>query len=607
MIHALRVLELVMYSTDQAVAAESVYKQSLAIGGSSDEELRELAPLLTVYSGVLNKVKRFEEAEKVARQAVDLNRRLHGDQHPETAWGLRALGFALQSQQKLDEAEAALHDSLRIFRRGYSDDHLYVQLVRDKLKKVLEARGDKAALEAFAKDEAEYSMRSDTPSNHIRLAELLLSDEHADDKRQEKKEEASRQFQRAIEQYRHVPSESPNDFALRMGAADGLARLLMTCVATPGFGKEVDAINQCLATELPQLLADFPDENGKWQSAMCYNSWGRILIAYNDHLPTAEHAFSQTIEILTKLSVSVPNRPYVWIWLASAYAGLGDAQWRSGRLVDAEAPLRLAMKIYDEHAAKIAADIAADPYPWINSEIIVTYIKFAFYLAATDREKEAADFVGKAALNAKHLTVPAELANASYYLALAQLRLGDETGYRETCKALVDVPLNGADDLTKQAPIWSWCLGPAALEDMTLPVKRAEEYVATNKLNQRHYALQTLGAALYRAGQFDRAAEQLNASIAAYPSDPVRGYDTINYTRLLLAMTKWQQGRQDEARHVLAEAQRAIDLELHDPTIFFHRRATLEVFRREANALIGKVPNDQAKQEETPSDSPSNP
>ena len=120
------------------------------------------------------------------------------------------------------------------------------------------------------------------------------------------------------------------------------------------------------------------------------------MIAYNDHLPTAEHAFSQTIEILTKLSVSVPNRPYVWIWLASAYAGLGDAQWRSGRLGDAEAPLRLAMKIYDEHAAKIAADIAADPYPWINSEIIVTYIKFACYLAATDREKEAADFVGKA-------------------------------------------------------------------------------------------------------------------------------------------------------------------------------------------------------------------
>ncbi len=75
---------------------------------------------------------------------------------------------------------------------------------------------------------------------------------------------------------------------------------------------------------------------------------------------------------------------------------------------------------------------------------------------------------------------------------------------------------------------------------MSLPVKCAEEFVASNKLNQRHYALQTLGAALYRAGQFDRAAEQLGASIAAYPTDPLRGFDTINYTRLLLAMTKWR-------------------------------------------------------------------
>ena len=116
-----------------------------------------------MYAGVLNKAKRFEEGEKVARQAVDMDRRLHGDQHPETAWGLRALGIALQAQQKLDEAEPVFRESLTIFRRFYADDHVYVQWVVDMLKTVLEARGDKSALESLAKEEAEQASRSDSP------------------------------------------------------------------------------------------------------------------------------------------------------------------------------------------------------------------------------------------------------------------------------------------------------------------------------------------------------------------------------------------------------------------------------------------------------------
>ena len=60
-------------------------------------------------------------------------------------------------------------------------------------------------------------------------------------------------------------------------------------------------------------------------------------------------------------------------------------------------------------------------------------------------------------------------------------------------------------------------------------------------------------------------------------------------------MTKWAKGQQVEARRLFAEAQRAIDKELQLPSIQIHRRATLEVLRREAEALIGKVPIDEAK------------
>ena len=45
---------------------------------------------------------KYAEAEKLARRAVDIHRRVHGNQHPETAWGLFELcGQALAGQRKL--------------------------------------------------------------------------------------------------------------------------------------------------------------------------------------------------------------------------------------------------------------------------------------------------------------------------------------------------------------------------------------------------------------------------------------------------------------------------------------------------------------------------
>ena len=61
------------------------------------------------------------------------------------------------------------------------------------------------------------------------------------------------------------------------------------------------------------------------------------------------------------------------------------------------------------------------------------------------------------------------------------------------------------------------CLAPDALDDPTLPVKRAEDFVANNSLNERHFGLYLLGAALYRAGQYEQAAEELKN-----PSPPIR-------------------------------------------------------------------------------------
>jgi hypothetical protein len=223
----------------------------------------------------------------------------------------------------------------------------------------------------------------------------------------------------------------------------------------------------------------------------------------------------------------------------------------------------------------------------IQQMLIYDDIRVAYYLATTHRAKEAAELVRKGAPNAKRLTNPAGVANLLYYLALVQLQLGDEAGYRASCKALFDLPLANFNDLMRSRPIWTACLAPNSLEDLNLLVTRAEAFVTNDTLNYRHVALTYLGAALYRAGRYAQAAERLEESGAVNPSDASPSFiDMNNYQRLFLAMTKWQLGEQDAARGLLAETRSAVDKELESPAITWNRRATLELLRDEAVALI---------------------
>ena len=135
---------------------------------------------------------------------------------------------------------------------------------------------------------------------------------------------------------------------------------------------------------------------------------------------------------------------------------------------------------------------------------------------------------------------------------------------------------------------------------MNLVVKRAQELAENNSVGQPHIVLYALGAALYRDGQYDRAADELEKSIAAYPSEPWIGYQTINSQRLMLAMSKWQLGKKDEARRLLAETEPAIDQQIQ--STYFALKSTLEVLRREAEALIEPKEADEAVKNESTND-----
>jgi tetratricopeptide (TPR) repeat protein len=607
--HALEILQHVLINAGRDEDAERVTQQALDVARESGQEFADQANLLHRYADMKIRQGHFAEGEELARQAVDMHRRLHSDGHPETAWGLRTLARALMSQKKQVEAETAVREALTIFRHQFLDDHDNVRDAIDQLRTILEARGNKAALEALAKEEAVYAMRSGTPDYHIRLAELLtrrsIIVHHPDDAERRSKdaaarlEEAHRQIREAIDAYDRMAMDRPDDLERRYRALNGYAAVIKMCVTAPGFETEVDELSRRLEAELPKYRADFPDSSAcQWNAAMCYMSLGRVLSSNSDHQSTVEHALNQAIDILEKLSLADPDESYVWIWLANANTHLGDVLWRSGRPEDAEAPLRTAMEIYDQHAAKIAADIAARPFPGINLEIIYSHLYYAFFLVATHREQEAAEYVRKAALSAKRLADPVELANALRSIALAQLRLDDKAGYRATCKAMADLPIDSADDLTKLRWIVTLCMAPEPFQDLSPVVKLADGLVANNSLGMPHFVLYVSGSALFRDGQYQRASERLEESIAVYPNSPPPGLDIINYQRLFLAMTKWKLGEQEAARRLLAEALPDVDQQIESPSCFPDYRAWLEILRREAVALIEPREADEAVENE---------
>jgi tetratricopeptide (TPR) repeat protein len=573
--------------------AEETAKDALALAGNdADSDYAELPNILHALAEAKSNEGKYEEAEKFAQRAVALHRRLHSDHHPETAYGLRSLAIALKGQQKFTEAEPPLREALTIFRRQFPEDHPNIRDTMDQLRTILEARGDKPALEALDKEAADYAMRSGSPGYHIQLAEILADQSRTvrgpeDVQRLSmaaavRTEEAHRHIRQAIEAYDRMATDSPNNFNSRLEAIKGFIQVLSVCLAATGFAGEVDELNRRLEAELPKLVAAFPDSNHcQLQTAYRYVEWAYALGPYPTYRSVEEHAFRKEIEILERLSLSNPKQPELWLFLADAYDHLGSQYWDSARPQDAEAAFLRAKEIYDQHSEEIATEKPTQAFG-----IAAHYGRQAYFLAHTHREDEAAECVRKAADIAKHVTDPVLSVSVLWAMTPVQLRIGDHAGYRETCKALVEVPVADADDLTKARQIFAWVHGPDALDDLSLPVKRAEELAAHSSIGWRDFILFDLGAALYRNRQYQRAAEQLEASIAAYPSDPEPFTDPISFPRLFLAMTKWQLGQHAQARQLLEKTLPDVDKDLQSNSLGWNQRAALEVIRREAQALI---------------------
>ncbi len=111
---------------------------------------------------------------------------MHGNDHPETAYGLGDLGRVLRDRKKYREAESAFREALEIFRRYHGDNYWLVQSFRDELNRVIRAQEDDAGLEAQESktqeptNNAEQAADNLTANRSVRLAQEALKRELRD-------------------------------------------------------------------------------------------------------------------------------------------------------------------------------------------------------------------------------------------------------------------------------------------------------------------------------------------------------------------------------------------------------------------------------------------
>ena len=91
-IYALWTLQCILNKDNQYDEAAATAQQALDLAAERQRmDSPEVANILSNLANIRSGQKKYSEAEQLARRSVDLHRRMHGAQHPETGFAFRAM------------------------------------------------------------------------------------------------------------------------------------------------------------------------------------------------------------------------------------------------------------------------------------------------------------------------------------------------------------------------------------------------------------------------------------------------------------------------------------------------------------------------------------
>ncbi len=160
-------------------------------------------------------------AEAVYRQVLDLNRRVYGDDHPETSQARRALALTLISQAKPEEAKTLLRQAMVSQKKTLPPDHPDIAATLNDLALAYTRSADYAAAEPLYREGLARELASHGQEDHADTATILYNLAGAI-QNQERLEEAAELHEKALRMRTAVYGEKHLYVAQVLGA---LARL----------------------------------------------------------------------------------------------------------------------------------------------------------------------------------------------------------------------------------------------------------------------------------------------------------------------------------------------------------------------------------------------
>jgi tetratricopeptide (TPR) repeat protein len=116
-------LQQVLQSESKLEEAESIGREALALRRKHPEDPLALATSLIFLGYSVTGQHRAAEAEPLYREAVSIQRKVFGNEHPAVATFLQYLGWNLLNQDKLTEAEGPLTEALEMRRKLLGPNH----------------------------------------------------------------------------------------------------------------------------------------------------------------------------------------------------------------------------------------------------------------------------------------------------------------------------------------------------------------------------------------------------------------------------------------------------------------------------------------------------
>lgn len=115
--------------------AEALYRQALEITSKTLGESHSVyATRLNNLAELLGTTERYEEAEPLYRQALEITQKTLGKEHPDYATRLNNFAGLLDSTERYDEAEPLYRLALEICEKALGTEHPRTQTVRQNLE-----------------------------------------------------------------------------------------------------------------------------------------------------------------------------------------------------------------------------------------------------------------------------------------------------------------------------------------------------------------------------------------------------------------------------------------------------------------------------------------